>query len=90
MKKNSDDFKIVIATKERTITDSYEFVPTFNLRKIEFDIAGTRHCKDIDEHKKSLQINKKLYLNPNQITSVTNVLLKSISFRICSKMLQQM
>ena len=64
LEKDSDNFEILKATRGRTITDNYEFVPTFDSRKIEFDVAGTSHCKDINECKEYLKINKKLYLEP--------------------------
>ena len=49
--KESSDFDILKATRGRTLTDNYEFVPAFDLNKIEFDVAGTRHCKDINKCK---------------------------------------
>jgi hypothetical protein len=61
---DSDNFEILKATRGRNITDNYEFVPAFDPSKIEFEVAGTSHCKDIDECKKYLRINKKLYLEP--------------------------
>lgn len=61
--KDSDDFDILKATRGRTITDNYEFVPAFDPSKIEFDVAGTSHC-DIMECKEFLKVNKKLYLEP--------------------------
>ena len=62
--KESSDFDILKATRGRTLTDNYEFVPAFNLNKIEFDVAGTRHCKDINKCKDFLKINRVLYLEP--------------------------
>lgn len=64
LEKDSDDFEILAATRGRTLTDNYEFVPAFDSKKIEFDVAGTSHSKDIKECKKYLKINKKLYLEP--------------------------
>lgn len=64
LEKDSDDFEILRATRGRTITDNYEFVPSFDSSKIEFDVAGTSHCKDINECKDYLRVNKKLYLEP--------------------------
>lgn len=64
LEKDSNDFEILKATRGRVITDNYEFVPAFDPFKIEFDVAGTSHCADIDECKKYLKINKKLYLEP--------------------------
>ena len=62
--KESSDFDISKATRGRTLTDNYEFVPAFDLNKIEFDVAGTRHCKDINKCKDFLKINRVLYLEP--------------------------
>lgn len=62
LEKDSNDFEILKATRGRLITDDYEFVPAFDLNKIEFDIAGTRHCHDINKCKKILRINDKLLL----------------------------
>ena len=62
--KESSDFDILKATRGRTLTDNYEFVPAFDLNKIEFDVAGTRHCKDINKCKDFLKINRVLYLEP--------------------------
>lgn len=60
--KESSDFDILKATRGRTLTDNYEFVPAFDLNKIEFDVAGTRHCRDINKCKDFLKINRVLYL----------------------------
>ena len=62
--KESSDFDILKATRGRTLTDNYEFVPAFDLNKIEFDVAGPRHCKDINKCKDFLKINRVLYLEP--------------------------
>ena len=62
--KESSDFDILKATRGRTLTDNYEFVPAFDLNKIEFDVAGTRHCKDINKCKDFLKINSVLFLEP--------------------------
>ena len=62
LEKDSDEFAILKATRGRTLTDNYEFVETFNPNKIEFDVAGTRYCEDIEKCKYDLKINEKLYL----------------------------
>ncbi len=62
LEKDSDDFEILKATRGRTLTDNYEFVPAFDSSKIEFDIAGTSHCSDIEECKNYLKVNNILYL----------------------------
>lgn len=65
LEKDSNDFEILKATRGRTFTDNYEFVPAFDPNKVEFDVAGTSHCKDIEECKKYLEINKRLILEPD-------------------------
>ena len=62
LEKDADEFKILKTTRGRTITDNYEFVAAFDPNKVEFDVAGTSHCKDIEECKKYLKINANLYL----------------------------
>lgn len=62
LEKDSTKLEILRATKGRLITDNYEFVPAFDLSKIEFDVAGTRHCCDVKECKKLININDKLLL----------------------------
>lgn len=64
IEKDSDYFDILKATRGRTLTDNYEFVPAFDASKIEFDVAGTRHSSDVEECKKYLKVNQKLYLEP--------------------------
>ena len=64
LEKDSDDFDILKATRGRTLTDNYEFVPAFDPSKIEFDVAWTSHCSDVEECKNYLKVNKKLYLDP--------------------------
>ena len=64
LERDSDDFNILKATRGRTITDNYEFVPAFDSSKIEFNVAGTSHCSDVKECKEYLKVNKKLYLEP--------------------------
>ena len=64
LEKDDDEFRILKATKGRTITDNYEFVPAFDTSKIEFDVAGTSHCEDIEKCKMYLKVNEKLYLEP--------------------------
>lgn len=58
----SDEFDILIATKGRMITDNYEFVPVFNFRKIEFEIADMNHSKDVQKYKDLLKENVSLIL----------------------------
>ena len=60
--RDSSEFEILKATKGRLITDNYEFVPSFDTNKIEFDIAGTRHCKDVKKCMDIININDRLEL----------------------------
>ncbi len=59
---NSSEFDILRNTRGRVITDNYEFVPAFDINKIEFEIAGCKHCDDLIKCKSKLKINDKLYL----------------------------
>lgn len=54
--------EILERTKGRLLTDNYEFVPAFNRNKIEFELAGTRHCKDFEKCKDMLKVGDKLNL----------------------------
>lgn len=60
--KNSSNMEILRKTKGRLLTDNFEFVPEFNENRIEFDVAGTRHRKDIEKCKNFLKVNDNLYL----------------------------
>ncbi len=62
LNKDSNELEILKATKGRLITDNYEFVPSFDKNKIEFDVAGTRYCKDIKKCMNILNVNDKLLL----------------------------
>lgn len=66
LNKESSQIDILEKTKGRLLTDEYEFVPAFNKEKIEFDVAGTRYCKDIDKCKKMLKVDEKLKLELEQ------------------------
>ena len=59
---NSTEMEILSRTKGRLLTDNFEFVPIFDKNKIEFEIAGTRHSSDIQNHKNSFKVNDTLYL----------------------------
>ncbi len=61
---DSDKMQILQATKGRLLTDNYEFVPIFDSNKVEFDVAGTGHCHDIEKCKSFISINDKLLLEP--------------------------
>ena len=78
LEKDSDDFDILKATRGRTITDNYEFVPAYDSSKIEFDVAGTSHCDDIEECMNYLEVNKKLYLDPDPENSKDSNAIKVI------------
>ena len=80
--KDSTEFEILKATKGRLITDNYEFVPSFDTNKIEFDIAGTRHCKDVKKCMNIININDKLLLeldcqNAYDVNAIKIILQKS-------------
>lgn len=62
LNKQSTQLEILERTKGRLLTDEYEFVPAFCKEKIEFDVAGTRYCKDVDKCKKILKVNETLLL----------------------------
>ena len=64
---NSSLYDILKATRGRLVTDNYEFVPAFDCRKIEFDVAGTRYSKDLKDCLDIIQVNDslKLELDPN-------------------------
>ncbi len=59
---NSTIMDILVATRGRLITDNYEFVLPFDEQKIEFDIAGISHSKDIKKIIKDIIINDRLEL----------------------------
>ncbi|MBQ9072152.1 MAG: HIRAN domain-containing protein [Bacilli bacterium] len=59
---DSTKLEILKATKGRLLTDNYEFVPAFDTRKVEFDVAGTRHCPDVNDCKNKINVNDKLLL----------------------------
>ena len=60
--KTSSKFDILRATRGRLLTDNYEFVPVFNPNKVEFDVAGTRHCFNTKENYELIKENDKLLL----------------------------
>ena len=62
LENDSTEMEILKATKGRLLTDNYEFVPVFDKRKIEFEVAGTRHCSELEDCKRLLEINERLYL----------------------------
>lgn len=57
---NFSKIEILKATKGRLVTDNFEFIPSFDENKIEFDVAGTRYCLAIKDYKKIIQNNDKL------------------------------
>lgn len=62
LEQDSTKLEILKATKGRLLTDNYEFVPAFDTSKVEFDVAGTRHCTDVNECKEKINVNDKLLL----------------------------
>ena len=59
---SANEYEILLKTKGRLLTDTFEFVPVFDKNKIEFEIAGTRYSKDIKKYSKDLKPNTKLEL----------------------------
>lgn len=59
---DSSKFDILMATRGRLLTDNYEFVQPFDKLKLEFDVAGTRHCQDVKKCMNKININDKLLL----------------------------
>lgn len=62
LEKDSSKIEILKVTKGRLITDNYEFVSAFDKHKVEFDVAGTRHCPDLKKCLNLIKINDKLEL----------------------------
>ena len=64
LKADSNDLDILKATKGRLLTDNFEFVPAFDYNKVEFDVAGTRHCEDVKKciNQNLINVNDKLEL----------------------------
>ena len=62
LEKCSSKMEILRATKGRLLTDNYEFVPAFDSSKVEFDVAGTRHCPDVEKCKNLIKFNDNLFL----------------------------
>lgn len=62
LEQDSTKLEILKATKGRLLTDNYEFVPVFDTSKVEFDVAGTRHCADANDCKEKINVNDKLLL----------------------------
>lgn len=62
LEKDSSKIDILKATKGRLVTDNYEFVPAFDEKKIEFDVAGTKHCPDVKKCLNIISVNDKLQL----------------------------
>ena len=60
-----------MATRGRLLTDNYEFVQPFDKLKLEFDVAGTRHCVDVKKCMDKINVNDKLLLSiPVILTSM--------------------
>ena len=64
--KNNSSFEILERTKGRLLTDNYEFVPAFNKSQIEFELAGTRYCRDFMNCKNKLNVGDRLELELEQ------------------------
>ena len=61
---DSTNFDILKATKGRLLTDNFEFVPAFDYNKVEFDVAGMRHCENVKKciAQNLINVNDKLVL----------------------------
>lgn len=59
---DSTKMEILEKTKGRLLTDNFEFVPTFDKNKIEFEVAGTSHSNDIKNYKDIFEVNDNLFL----------------------------
>lgn len=75
---DSTKLEILKATKGRLLTDNYEFVPVFDTSKVEFDVAGTRHCADVNECKEKININDKILLELENDNEYDNYAIKVI------------
>lgn len=78
LEKDSSKLEILKATKGRLLTDNYEFVPAFDLNKVEFDVAGTRHCPDVKKCQDIIDINDKLTLELEPNNEYDNKAIKVI------------
>lgn len=76
LSKECSVIEILERTKGRLLTDNYEFVPAFNKDKIEFDLAGTRHCRDFDKCKEILKVGDKLNLELEEDNKYDNNAIK--------------
>ena len=56
----SSKLEILQATRGRLVTDNFEFVPSFDENRIEFNIAGTIYSSDIKNYKRLIENNDKL------------------------------
>ena len=78
LKIDSTDMEVLKNTKGRLLTDNFEFVPEFNKNKIEFDVAGTSHRKDIEKCKDILKVNDTLFLEKEPDNKYDNYAIKVI------------
>ena len=81
LEKDSDKIEILKATKGRLLTDNYEFVPAFDSNKVEFDVAGTRHCSDVKECSKLINVNDKLFLELEPENKFDSKAIKVVCFK---------
>jgi HIRAN domain protein len=81
LKKDSDKMEILKATKGRLVTDNYEFVPVFDSNKVEFDVAGTRHCQDVKKISEIINVNDKLLLELEPDNEYDSKAIKVIYFK---------
>lgn len=80
---DSDDLEILKATRGRLLTDNFEFVAAFDYNKVEFDVAGTRHCKDVKKcvERNLININDKLELELDSTNEYDNNAIKVLFYK---------
>ena len=66
LSESSTDIEILEKTRGRLLTDNFEFVPSFNYDKIEFEVAGTRYSTELKKCKDSIKIGAELLLETEE------------------------
>ena len=66
LSESSTDIEILEKTRGRLLTDNFEFVPSFNYDKIEFEVAGTRYSTELKKCKDSIKIGSELLLETEE------------------------
>ena len=78
---NSSKMEILRATKGRLITDNYECVPAFDYNIIEFDVAGTIGCPDIEKCQSLIEVNSRLLLEVESKNGSNEALIKVLFYK---------